>query len=158
LDFAAKADLERNRWLKNLGVEPLSPQFNADFLFGLSRGVKASLKAFLMDQRRVVGVGNIYASEALFAAGVRPTRRAGRVSRDECARIVTSVQSVLEAAIRAGGSTISDYKNAHGQDGRFQLQFAVYDRKAKPCVKCGAPIRAKTLVGRATYWCPVCQR
>lgn len=158
LDLSPKSKLNGNRWLKNLGLEPLAPEFTGDTLFNISRGVKASLKAFLMDQRRVVGVGNIYASEALFKARIKPNRQAGRVKRAEYGALVAGVQEVLRAAIAAGGSTISDYRNAHGEDGSFQNHFSVYDRAGKPCVICQTPIRSRVIVGRTTYWCPQCQR
>src|SRR6185312_8068826 len=110
LDFSERTVIAKNRWLKNLGPEPLGAEFNMDYLFQRTRGVKTSIKAFLMDQRRVVGVGNIYASEALFAAGVKPTRKAARLTKDEAGRLVASVQQVLQKAIAAGGSTIRDYR------------------------------------------------
>ncbi len=158
LELLPKASVGKNRWLKNLGIEPLEDAFDADFLFARTRGRKAPLKSFIMDQRQVVGVGNIYASEALFRAGVKPLRQAGKLTRDESSRLVESVREILKQAIAAGGSTISDYRNSHGEDGRFQNSFSVYDRSSEPCLKCGTPIRSRVIAGRNTFWCPKCQR
>ncbi len=158
LELLPKAALPANRWLKNLGIEPLAEEFNAEFLFSRTRGRKAPLKSFIMDQRQVVGVGNIYASEALFRAGVKPLRQAGRLTREESSRLVESVREILRQAIAAGGSTISDYRNSAGEDGTFQKNFSVYDRSSEPCVKCGAAIRSRMIAGRNTFWCPKCQR
>lgn len=158
LELLAKKDLAKNKWLKNLGIEPLEEEFNGDFLFHSTRKRKAPLKAFIMDQRRVVGVGNIYASEALFAAGVRPLRPAGKLTRQESVKLVDSVRSILSRAIEAGGSTISDYRNSHGDEGEYQSNFLVYDRSSEPCLKCGTAIRSRVIAGRNTFWCPKCQR
>jgi formamidopyrimidine-DNA glycosylase len=158
LELLPKAALAKNRWLKNLGVEPLESAFDAEFLFSRTRGRKAPLKSFIMDQRQVVGVGNIYASEALFRAGVKPLRPAGKLTREESGRLVQSVREILRQAIEAGGSTISDYRNSRGKEGSFQQRFSVYDRTKEPCLKCGTPIRSRFLAGRNTFWCPKCQR
>lgn len=158
LELFPKGAMSTNRWLKNLGLEPLAEEFTAEYLFARTRGRKAPLKSFIMDQRQVVGVGNIYASEALFRAGVKPLRPAGRLTREESSRLVKSVRDILKQAIAAGGSTIRDYRNSHGEDGSFQLSFSVYDRTKKPCLKCGTPIRSRFLAGRNTFWCPKCQR
>ncbi len=158
LDLIGKKDVLESRWLKHLGVEPLTAEFDSDYLFGMTRKMKGSIKAFIMDQRRVVGVGNIYASEALFAAGVKPTRPAGRISKDESQRLVDDIRRILRASIHAGGSTIRDYKNSKGESGRFQLGFLVYDRAGSPCVKCASLVRARVIAGRNTFWCAKCQR
>jgi formamidopyrimidine-DNA glycosylase len=139
------------------GLEPLAAEFHAVALFALTRRRKTSIKALLMDQRRVAGLGNIYVNEILFQAGVRPGRRAGRLGRADCARIVDATRAVLADAIRRGGSSISDYRDGHGQPGWFQLEHRVYDRAGKPCVRCAAPIRARVIVGRSTFYCPRCQ-
>jgi formamidopyrimidine-DNA glycosylase len=158
LELQSKAATTRaNRWLKHLGVEPLSEQFNAEFLIEQSRGLKAPIKNVIMNQKRVVGVGNIYASEALYRAGVKPTRPAGRLKATEAEKLVTSIRQVLEKAITAGGSTIRDYRNSHGESGSFQQQFAVYGRAGEPCAKCGQKLKSKVLAGRNTFWCPQCQ-
>lgn len=158
LELLPKKDLAKNKWLKNLGIEPLAEEFDADFLFQSTRKRKAPLKAFIMDQRRVVGVGNIYASEALFAAGVKPLRPAGKLTREESVKLVDCVRSILTCAIEAGGSTISDYRNSHGEEGEYQLSFSVYARSSEPCLKCGTAIRSRVIAGRNTFWCPKCQR
>jgi formamidopyrimidine-DNA glycosylase len=150
--------LKSSRWLKHLGPEPLSRQFSVESLFIKTRGRKAPIKAFLMDQRHVVGVGNIYASEALFSAGIRPSRPAGRITRDEAGRLVRSIRAILGRAIRAGGSTIRNYRNSVGEKGRFQTRFLVYDRAGEPCVVCRGSLKAKVIAGRSTFWCQTCQR
>jgi formamidopyrimidine-DNA glycosylase len=139
------------------GIEPLGPTYTADALFALTRRRKTSVKAFLMDQRRIAGLGNIYVNEILFHAGVRPRRRASRLARAECARIVTATRTVLAAAIERGGSSISDYRDGLGRTGRFQLEHQVYDRAGQGCRQCGSPIRSFVVVGRSTFYCPRCQ-
>jgi formamidopyrimidine-DNA glycosylase len=144
--------------LSELGPEPLSDAFSADFLQETCRGRKAPIKSLIMDQRRVVGVGNIYAAEALFRAGIRPTRPAGRVSSDRIARLVDQIQAVLREAIAAGGSTISDFRQAGGDNGYFQNDLRVYDRAGQPCRVCGSTLKNSVLGGRSTVWCKRCQR
>lgn len=158
LDLVMRAKLHDSRWLQHLGVEPLTKDWSGEVLFKGTRKMKGPIKGFLMDQKRVVGVGNIYASEALYAAGVKPQRAARLVTRAECELIVSHVQRILSAAIQAGGSTIRDYRNSNGESGRFQNQFQVYDRANQPCHHCGRLIRAKVIAGRNTFWCPQCQR
>lgn len=149
----AKATLETGE-----GLEPLEPGFTAEALFALTRARKTSVKALLMDQRRVAGLGNIYVNEILFQAGIRPRRGAGRLTRAECVRLVRATRQVLAAAIRAGGSSISDYRDGLGQPGWFQLRHRVYDRAGAPCRRCATPIRSLAIVGRSTFYCPSCQR
>lgn len=145
--------------LKHLGVEPLDEGvFDGEFLFKATRKRKVPIKVLLMNQTIVVGVGNIYASEALFRAKVRPTRPSSALKRDECEAIVRAVREILSEAIRAGGSSIRDYRNFGGEAGGFQDSHLVYDRAGEPCRVCGAVIKAKVLTGRSTYWCPNCQR
>lgn len=144
--------------LRALGPEPFDPAFGADYLRNRARGRLPSVKAFLMDGRTVVGVGNIYASEILFRAGVRPQRRAGRVTASEWGRIAESVRSVLREAIAAGGSSIRDYLGADGEPGGFQKSFSVYGRERQPCPACAAPVREKALGGRSSFYCAVCQK
>jgi formamidopyrimidine-DNA glycosylase len=158
LDLVEKAKLERNRWFKHLGIEPLEEQFSGEFLFTHTRRLKGPLKGFLMDQRRVVGVGNIYASEALFAAGIKPKRASGRLTRDEADALASHVRRILTEAIDAGGSTIRDYRNSEGVSGSFQQRFKVYDRAGEECPRCGGTIKSAFIAGRNTYWCPKCQR
>jgi formamidopyrimidine-DNA glycosylase len=150
-------DLEQHPLLKHLAPEPLSPEFSKSYLVDTCRKKKVSIKNLIMDQRRVVGVGNIYASEALFRAGIRPTRMAGRVSAIELERLVQSIKLVLSEAIEHGGSTVKDFKGADGYAGRFQSRLFVYDREGECCRKCKTKIVSKQLGGRSTYWCPVCQ-
>jgi formamidopyrimidine-DNA glycosylase len=157
LDMIEKPDLNKSRWLKHLGVEPLDGEFSGEYVFKNTRKLKGPIKGWLMDQRRVVGVGNIYASEALFAAQVKPTRAAGKVTRAEADLLVQEIRRILTAAIQAGGSTIRDYKNSHGAAGNFQARFLVYDRAGEECQRCGAVIRAKVIAGRNTFWCAKCQ-
>lgn len=137
------------------GTEPLAVSL-ADFT-ALFRGRKLSIKAALLNQSLLHGVGNIYADESLFRAGIRPTRPAGRLTRAELGRLRTALRAVLRAAIRAGGSSVSDYVDAEGSKGFFQVQHRVYGCKGKPCRVCGMPIRRIVLAGRGTHFCPRCQ-
>lgn len=140
------------------GVDPLAADFDGAALFALTRKRRTSVKALLMDQRRIAGLGNIYTSEILFRAGVRPRRRAALLRRVDCERIVDATRAVLAEAIAQGGSSISDYRDGFGREGWFQLQLAVYDRAGEPCRRCETPIRARVVVGRSTFYCPRCQR
>ena len=158
LELVKKTELHTNKWLKHLGLEPLEDEFTPERLFIYTRRRKTSIKSLLMDQKVLVGVGNIYASEALYRAAIRPTRAAGKITRAEAAKLVLSIRQVLQRAILAGGSTISDYRNSEGKDGAFQNEFLVYDRSGKPCVHCGTKIRSNLIAGRNTFWCPKCQR
>jgi formamidopyrimidine-DNA glycosylase len=141
-----------------LGLEPLGPEARPDVLASRARRRRLSIKAFLMDQRIVLGIGNIYASEILFHAGVRPRRQAGRLRRAEWERIVAGIRAVLEEAIACGGSSISDYRDGFERLGSYQTRHRVYDRAGEPCVACGAPIRSRVIVGRSSFYCPACQR
>jgi formamidopyrimidine-DNA glycosylase len=143
--------------IASLGAEPFTPAFNADALHRGTRGRRVAIKLALMDNRLVVGVGNIYANEALFRAGIRPTRAAGRLSRLRLAALVDAVRATLDDAIRLGGSTLRDYVDSRGEAGSFQLGYAVYDREGAPCRVCGTPIRAIRQGQRSTYYCPRCQ-
>ncbi len=141
-----------------MGMEPLAPEFTADALHRLSRKSKVALKTWLMDQRRIAGVGNIYASEALFRAKLSPRRAAGRLSRREAAALHDSVRTVLQEAIDFRGTTLLDYRDADGAPGEFSARLRVYDREGEPCVVCGTPIRRIVQGGRSTYYCAKCQR
>jgi formamidopyrimidine-DNA glycosylase len=143
--------------LAGLGPEPLEPGFDADYLHRESRGRRVAVKQFLMDQRVVVGVGNIYASEALFRAGIHPRRASGRIGTGRYARLVAAVQAVLGEAIRQGGTTLRDYVSAEGTPGYFRQQLYVYERAGEPCRRCGRPIRQLVQGQRSTYFCPSCQ-
>ena len=140
------------------GVDPMAASFTPEVLIALRRGRRTSIKALLMDQRRIAGLGNIYVNEALFRAGVRPGRRAAGLSRAECVRIVRATRAVLAAAIRGGGSSINDYRDALGQSGWFQLRHRVYDRAGLPCRRCQTAVRMRVIVGRSSFYCPRCQR
>ena len=144
--------------LRGLGPEPLEPGFGGDYLFERARGRRAAVKSFLMDGRVVAGVGNIYANEALFRAGIHPGRPAGRISRARYRRLARALQEVLREAIGAGGSTLRDFTNGEGQPGYFSHRFQVYGRAGAPCPRCGRPLHRRVLGQRATYYCGRCQR
>ena len=144
--------------LKHLAPEPFAKGFDAAYLWRISRGRRVALKQLLMNSRLVVGVGNIYASEALFRARLRPQRRAASLTRVECARLVRAVRTVLKLAIRAGGTTLRDYLGADGAPGYFRQRLYVYERKGEPCRRCGTAVRSLTQGQRSTYYCPRCQK
>lgn len=144
--------------LANLGPEPLTDAFDGELLWRKSRGRRAAVKLFLMDNAVVVGVGNIYASEALFAAGIDPRRAAGAVSRARYARLATEVKRILRHAIERGGTTLRDFLNPDGAPGYFFRELNVYGRAGESCRVCSTPIRQVTLGQRSTFWCPRCQR
>ncbi len=143
---------------QNLGPEPFSDAFSAQGLARLAKGRKVPVKTFIMTNQVVTGIGNIYASESLFAAGIHPARPAGSLSRRQWSRLIEEVRRVLREAIACGGSTISDFINADRQRGYFQINFRVYGRRGEPCHACRAPIEGLRLAGRASYFCPRCQR
>jgi len=143
--------------LANLGPEPLTDAFDGDLLWHLSRGRKAAVKLFLMDNAVVVGVGNIYASEALFAAGIDPRRAAGSISRARYARLASEVKRILAWAIERGGTTLRDFINPDGAPGYFFRELNVYGRAGEACQVCGTAIRQVSLGQRSTFWCPHCQ-
>ena len=144
--------------LADLAPEPLSRGFDAAYLWRITRGRRVAIKQLLMNSRLVVGVGNIYASEALFRARIRPRRQARSLSRVEVARLVRAVRAVLAAAIRAGGTTLRDYLKADGSPGYFRQRLYVYERAGEACRRCGTPVRAITQGQRSTYYCPACQQ
>ena len=143
--------------LAGMGPEPFAPEFNASYLYKLSRGRSAAVKNFIMDGTVVVGVGNIYASEALFHAGIRPATLAGRVTRPRYERLVASILQVLESAIRQGGTTLRDFRGSDGASGYFQQELMVYGREGDPCRTCGAKIRRLVIGQRSSFYCPSCQ-
>jgi formamidopyrimidine-DNA glycosylase len=149
---------ETHELLAGLGPEPLSDEFDGDLLWSRSRGRKAAVKLFLMDQAIVVGVGNIYASEALFAAGIHPKRAAGSVSRERYARLAADVKRILAHAIRRGGTTLRDFISPDGAPGYFEQELFAYGREGEACKVCGAPIRASVIGQRSTFYCTNCQR
>ncbi len=144
--------------LADLGPEPLGEDFDGDYLWHASRGRSAPVKIFLMDQHVVVGVGNIYAAEALFAAGIHPQRAAGSVSRARYARLADEVRRILAYAITRGGTTLRDFISPDGTPGYFEQELFVYGRAGEPCKVCATPIRAVMLGQRSTFYCPRCQR
>jgi formamidopyrimidine-DNA glycosylase len=158
IDLAKENKITEHPRLKSLGVEPLEAnRFTSDYLFKVCKQRSVSIKSVIMDQKVVVGVGNIYASEALFFAGIRPTKSAKQLSRPKLQLLVEAIQKVLQESIDFGGSTISDYRQANGSIGSFQERFAVYDREGASCRTCGNEIKAKVISGRSTYFCPTCQ-
>ena len=144
--------------LVGLGPEPLGEDFDGDYLWEKSRGRSAPVKTFLMDQRIVVGVGNIYAAEALFAASIHPNRAAGSVSRARYAKLADEVRRILAHAIARGGTTLRDFLNPDGAPGYFEQELFVYGRAGEACKVCGTPIRCIVLGQRSTFHCPKCQR
>ena len=153
------AEPPEHHWLlARLGPEPFSPGFSGDTLYRQSRGRRASIKAFIMESRVVVGVGNIYASESLFRAGIHPARAAGRVGRDRYRRLAEAVREVLGEAIAAGGTTLRDFTASDGRPGYFAQTLNVYGRTGELCPRCGGPIRQQRIAQRSTWYCPGCQR
>ncbi|MEW6744713.1 MAG: bifunctional DNA-formamidopyrimidine glycosylase/DNA-(apurinic or apyrimidinic site) lyase [Planctomycetota bacterium] len=144
--------------LRNLGLEPLSDAWNGATCHRLSRGRSVAVKSFIMNSRIVVGVGNIYANEALFRAHIHPARTAGRLSRARCDTLVDAVKDVLREALQAGGTTLRDYVTPLANPGGFHQHLEVYERAGEPCPSCGSPIRLVRLGQRSTYFCKNCQR
>ena len=149
-------DLTRGEAFAAAGAEPLTIESEA--FAALFRGRKLAIKAALLNQTLLSGVGNIYADESLFRAGIRPRRQAGRLTRAEISRLHAALQQVLRHAIQLGGSSVSDYVDAEGVRGFFQLEHCVYQRTGEPCRQCGTAIRKITVAGRSTHYCPNCQR
>ena len=143
--------------LAHLGPEPLTDDLTGAHLYEQTRRRAGPIKQALMDNTLVVGVGNIYANEALFRAGVRPQTTAGRIGLARCERIVSAIKHTLELALKAGGSTLRDFVNSDGEPGSFQLSYRVYDRTGKPCFRCGNAIRTIRQGQRSTFFCPTCQ-
>jgi formamidopyrimidine-DNA glycosylase len=151
-------DPERHRLLASLAPEPFARAFDAQYLWRITRRRRMAIKPLLMNSRLVVGVGNIYASEALFRARIKPRRQARTLTRAEAARLVRGVRAVLAQAIRSGGTTLRDYLGADGAPGYFRQRLYVYERAGKPCRRCGTPVRAIPQGQRSTYYCPSCQK
>lgn len=148
---------ETHTLLRNLGPEPLGDSFTARWLYERSRGRTMAVKPFLMDQATVVGVGNIYANEALFEAGIHPGRAAGRVSLERYTVLVKRIRDVLARAIAVGGTTLKDFSSPDGFEGYFVQELKVYGRAGEPCVQCGRALKSSMLGQRQTVWCPGCQ-
>ncbi len=158
IDCVARDEaLEEHSMFKGLGVEPLAHRKLAAYLFERSRAKKQPVKAFLMDARVVVGVGNIYASESLFTAGIHPLRAAGRVSAEQYHLLAAAIQKTLRQAIKAGGTSFRDFKNSDGNPGYFVVQLKVYDKVGEPCPNCAKKISLARLSGRSTFFCEFCQ-
>jgi formamidopyrimidine-DNA glycosylase len=155
---ASQTDEPAAKLLGGLGVEPLDDGFDPGAFHAALKRRNAPIKQVLLAGDVVVGVGNIYASEALFLAGIRPTLRASRLSAPRAARLHAAVREVLAKAVEKGGSTLRDFSNAHGESGYFQLEAMVYDRAGLPCRVCGTPVRAIRQGQRATYFCPLCHK
>lgn len=150
-------DVHQHPLLARLGPEPLSSDFNAAYLHQKSRGRRGAVKSFLMDGHVVVGVGNIYASESLYLAGIHPKRAAGRISLQRYEALTTTVRQVLKDAIKAGGTTLKDFQNSEGNPGYFYRKLKVYDREGQACDHCGGHIRRMIIGQRSTYYCAHCQ-
>ena len=149
----------RTHWLiSGLGVEPLAPAFDGEYLHRMSRGRRVAVKLFLMDAAVVVGVGNIYANESLFRAGIRPRLAAGKISRDRYDALAESVREVLSEAIEQGGTTLRDFVDESGRRGYFSQSLNVYGREGLPCYQCGSILKGIRIGQRATVYCPKCQR
>lgn len=153
-----EGDPNQHKLLASLGPEPLAPELDVDYLYHRSRGKTAPIKTFLMDSHVLVGVGNIYANEALFKSGIAPTRAAGKISRAGYQKLLENIRTVLQQAIEAGGTTLRDFVNGEGKPGYFQQQLSVYGRGGMACVRCGAVLREIRLGQRSTVYCPKCQR
>lgn len=152
------ADIEHHPLLTVLGIEPLSDNFDGDWLHAAAHLRSTPIKPLLMDSHLVVGIGNIYASESLFSAGISPLRGANRISCTRYRLLASAIRETLEASIAAGGSSVRDYVHSDGGAGCFQLSCTVYDRAGAPCRKCDNPLRAIRQSGRSTFYCPHCQR
>jgi len=151
-------NVDSHELLSKLGPEPLSGEFTADYLYHRSRERRVAIKNFIMNGQVVVGVGNIYASEALFMAGIHPQRAAGRVSGQRYEGLVDAIRDVLSRAIKQGGTTLRDFVSSDGAPGYFAQELLVYDRAGSDCFQCGAAIRQKVIGQRSSYYCPSCQR
>lgn len=143
--------------LCNLGPEPLHKVFNSDYLYEKSRGRKLAIKSFLMDAKIVAGVGNIYASESLFIAGIAPQLAAGAIDLERYGLLVAGVKAILKAAIRQGGTSIRNFMNIKGKPGYFRVALKVYGRAGEPCDNCSYPVAMLRLNQRSTFYCPQCQ-
>ncbi|HUP88816.1 MAG TPA: bifunctional DNA-formamidopyrimidine glycosylase/DNA-(apurinic or apyrimidinic site) lyase [Longimicrobiales bacterium] len=153
--FTTKSWNERQT---GLGLEPLGDEFTPDIFYRLMRTSISPIRNWLLDQKRVVGIGNIYAAEALYRAGIRPTRKTKSLTKAEASRLRDKIRDVLFAAIKKRGTTLSDYRDASGEEGAFVSRLQVYDRGGLPCPKCKTPIKRLVLSNRSAFYCPTCQR
>lgn len=154
----AQEELSSHVLLAGLGPEPFSDTFNGHYLYALCQNRRQPIKPLIMDQRVVVGIGNIYASEALYASKIFPERPANELSKKQLNKLVAEARMVLQSAIDSGGSTLRSYVDSRGEAGYFQHRFLVYDKEGKPCVTCSAPIGRSVQAGRATFFCRICQK
>ena len=154
--WCASADI--HPLIRTLGIEPLDANFDRDVLYTLTRNKKTAIKTLLMDAHLVVGIGNIYANEVLFKAGIDPRLEAGKLSRPRCERLVTAIKDTLTQAIAAGGSSLRDFVDGHGKPGYFQQNYYVYGRTEEPCRICQHPIHHFVQGGRSSFYCRTCQR
>ncbi len=158
VEVAAPDELKNYQRFRHLGVEPLSDDFNEEYVAKITQKSKKAIKIWIMDAQIVVGVGNIYANEALFKAGIHPTRPASTLKNNERRRLVKGVKSILNTALEKGGTTLNDFRNAHGEPGFFQQVLAVYHKEGEPCTACGSKIEKIVLSGRSTFFCSSCQK
>lgn len=150
--------IEQHKLISHLGPEPLTDEFNADYLMQNAKTKKCSVKSLIMNGKIVVGVGNIYASESLFLANIHPNIKASRLNYQQAEKLITAVKTVLQRAIQAGGTTLRDFTKSDGKPGYFAQQLNVYGRKDRPCLLCGSTIMHYKEAQRATYYCPLCQK
>lgn len=150
-------DLASSSVLAHLGPEPLSEQFNAEYFYKRSRNKKTPIKLWIMDNKQVVGVGNIYASESLFMSGISPDRTAGSLSEEECAKLTATIKAVLQRSIEQGGTTLRDFLQSDGKPGYFAQELSVYGRAGEACHQCGRTILSIKQGQRTTFFCPECQ-
>jgi len=156
--LATSEPITQHKLISQLGPEPLSEQFRGKHLHQLAKHKKATVKSFIMDAHNVVGVGNIYASESLFMAGIHPSRQAGRISLKRYQKLAECIKIVLQQAIEQGGTTLRDFVNEQGKPGYFQQSLAVYGRENEPCINCSSSIQQLKIAQRASYFCSVCQK
>jgi len=153
-----EGDVDLHPLLRDLGPEPLGKGFDAEYLYRVTRKRRAAIKLVIMDSHVVVGVGNIYANEALFRADIRPTLAAGKLSKPRCAKLVEAIRQTLKAAIKQGGSSLRDFVNSDGEPGYFQQNYWVYGRVDEACRKCGSIIKQIRQGQRSSFYCPACQK
>lgn len=150
--------LEKTRFFAHLGIEPLNKEFNGKYLYNITKSKKLAIKNLLMEQKNIVGVGNIYAAEALFLSKIHPVKIANEISLQSCNTLCDNIKLILSKAIAKGGSTIKDYQSADGKAGYFQYEFNVYGRENKPCKACKTTIKRIVQISRSTFYCPKCQK
>lgn len=158
LTYCHASDMAKHPLLSAMGPEPFSADFSADYLYALCQRRSQPIKPLLMDQRVVVGVGNIYASEALFKSGILPIRPANEIKKRKMKQLIDDVVSTLQSAIDSGGSTLRNYVDSRGESGYFQHRFFVYDKEGEPCALCGVPIQRIVQAGRSSFFCEKCQK